>query len=534
MRVGRASCTPHFYVSDKFDSFKSHDQGPQCFYFVAQDGEKAGIYSLKSAAESHLPAQGKFEIMQCKTIYEALHQPQCLILKMNTWSPPPHPVVPTAALSQLSPLGTIVMKTVDIIAGIISFSSLIVKKGGGFKFTSVDSTLVKRGASSTVKHEPRSVKREATSVKHGTSTTPKRRRVKRTDSPDTSYTLPLYRDDTPPPDSTPPVGPVPSHLGSMGPILSASVTSESSLSDSSTSSAASSASRVRSTATKPMATNNPCRSPSLGAQVIEIDDSPVSANEYRATTPTTPACPRRRQHQLLEIEGLGKGGPLLRRRAPPRFVPALVPSTTQAPASNVPSASKRRTSPAAAVRPAARPASRAPALLPPASQAPPTNADAASRGASYAPSLPGAASSGLRAPAPFTPTLRTVALGSRTPTSRTAASGSHASHAAAPLVCPPTQHLSTSGASPGDLGSSHSAAPGGSEFFYNKFSKMIYKDMELIMDEMGDYEAVTVVNSVQEMRAAISSGGVLSTGRKGKGKAPQEDARGNRILKREG
>ncbi|KAF8153708.1 hypothetical protein K438DRAFT_1987416 [Mycena galopus ATCC 62051] len=45
---------------------------------------------------------------------------------------------------------------------------------------------------------------------------------------------------------------------------------------------------------------------------------------------------------------------------------------------------------------------------------------------------------------------------------------------------------------------------------------MIYKDMKLMMDEMGDYEAVTVVNSVQEMWAAISSGRVLSTGRKGK------------------
>ncbi|KAF8153709.1 hypothetical protein K438DRAFT_1987417 [Mycena galopus ATCC 62051] len=195
-------------------------------------------------------------------------------------------------------------------------SPSVVKKGGGFKFTSVDSTLVKRGASSAVKREPRSIKREATSVKYGTSTTPKCHRVKRADSPENSYTLPLYRDNTPPPDSTPPARPVPPHLGSMGPILSASVTSESSLSDSSTSSAASSALRARSTATKPMATSNPCRSPSLGAQVIEIEDSPVSANEYRATTPTSPARPHHRQHPLLEIEGLGEGGPPLRRRAP--------------------------------------------------------------------------------------------------------------------------------------------------------------------------------------------------------------------------
>ncbi|KAF8218372.1 hypothetical protein K438DRAFT_1953200 [Mycena galopus ATCC 62051] len=277
MRVGRASCTPHFYVSDNFDSFKSHDQGPQHFYFVAQDGEKAGIYSLKSAAESHLPAQGKFEIMQCKTIYEALHQWSltcseshsltCNLTKLAAQAP-----VPDSEDEHLEPTAsprrpnrrfvTIVaagdhchedcghhrryhplLEPVDNKASRRLYNSpSIVKKGGGFKFASIDSTLVKRGASSAVKRKPRSIKREATSVKHGTSTTPKRRRVKHADSPDTSYTLPLYRDDTPPPDSTPPVGPVPSHLGSMGPILSASVTSESSLSDSSTSSAASSAS----------------------------------------------------------------------------------------------------------------------------------------------------------------------------------------------------------------------------------------------------------------------------------------------------
>ncbi|KAF8137795.1 hypothetical protein K438DRAFT_1996723 [Mycena galopus ATCC 62051] len=68
-----------------------------------------------------------------------------------------------------------------------------------------------------------------------------------------------------------------------------------------------------------------------------------------------------------------------------------------------------------------------------------------------------------------------------------------------------------------------SSASVGREFFYNKHSKIIYRDVDMMMEGMGQMDEVAVVNTVQEMRSAISRGGVLATRKDRKGKA-QEDA----------
>ncbi|KAJ7812490.1 hypothetical protein B0H14DRAFT_3150314, partial [Mycena olivaceomarginata] len=50
---------------------------PKRFFYLVREplaGEKAAIYSLKSAAENALPRTGSFEIVRCKTIAQAVYE----------------------------------------------------------------------------------------------------------------------------------------------------------------------------------------------------------------------------------------------------------------------------------------------------------------------------------------------------------------------------------------------------------------------------------------------------------------------------
>ncbi|KAJ7900699.1 hypothetical protein B0H14DRAFT_3123787 [Mycena olivaceomarginata] len=57
-----AICTPKFYASSNFDGYQVHDAQKQRYYWIVLDGYKIGIYSLESAAQVYLPAEGKFII----------------------------------------------------------------------------------------------------------------------------------------------------------------------------------------------------------------------------------------------------------------------------------------------------------------------------------------------------------------------------------------------------------------------------------------------------------------------------------------
>ncbi|KAJ7726474.1 hypothetical protein B0H14DRAFT_3899769 [Mycena olivaceomarginata] len=70
-------CVPKFFASENFDSYSFHDSQPKRFFYLVREplaGEKAAIYSLKSAAENALPRTGSFEIVRCKTIAQAVYE----------------------------------------------------------------------------------------------------------------------------------------------------------------------------------------------------------------------------------------------------------------------------------------------------------------------------------------------------------------------------------------------------------------------------------------------------------------------------
>ncbi|KAJ7745635.1 hypothetical protein B0H14DRAFT_3167414, partial [Mycena olivaceomarginata] len=70
-------CVPKFFASENFDSYSFHDSRPKRFFYLVREplaGEKAAIYSLKSAAENALPRTGSFEIVRCKTIAQAVYE----------------------------------------------------------------------------------------------------------------------------------------------------------------------------------------------------------------------------------------------------------------------------------------------------------------------------------------------------------------------------------------------------------------------------------------------------------------------------
>ncbi|KAF7374153.1 hypothetical protein MSAN_00297000 [Mycena sanguinolenta] len=84
MHCGKSPmCTPKFYASHNFDGYQVHDAQKQRYYWIVLDGYKIGIYSLESAAESYLPNQGKFFLVRCHTITEA-------VLFWNDWCKQKH------------------------------------------------------------------------------------------------------------------------------------------------------------------------------------------------------------------------------------------------------------------------------------------------------------------------------------------------------------------------------------------------------------------------------------------------------------
>ncbi|KAF8143979.1 hypothetical protein K438DRAFT_1874804 [Mycena galopus ATCC 62051] len=71
-------CAPRFFASSNWSSYKHHDGRPQKYYFIAFSGINAGIYSLQSAAEKALPLIGKYDILRCDSIADAvLHWDIC-------------------------------------------------------------------------------------------------------------------------------------------------------------------------------------------------------------------------------------------------------------------------------------------------------------------------------------------------------------------------------------------------------------------------------------------------------------------------
>ncbi|KAF8145820.1 hypothetical protein K438DRAFT_2097056 [Mycena galopus ATCC 62051] len=537
--------------------------------------------SFRSAAESHLPEQGKFEITRCSTIYEALHQwalhcfnshsPTCDLAKLAAQEDRKYSPVPDSEEEPLAPSTSprrpnrCFVKIVD--AGIhchegcsshrryhpllgpvdnkaarrLRNSPSVVKKGRGFEFSSIGSSLVQRGSSS---------------VKCTTSVAPKRRKVKREESPpEAPYTIPLYRDDTPPPDSTPPNAlytvplysddtPPPDFAPPKAPVLIGVMLICHVITCIVRFQSQSQSQAVRSSVPTLFAVSE-----LSGHRIEDLPPSlplrrSAASNERRAGTSAPSWNLLGRLPQRIEIVGLGEGGPPPRKRAPTRsHVPASRALTSHNSTSHAPSlhtsisrapASHALTSNVPALR---QPALHNSILCAPAAHALASNVSASRRPASHnsisctptshspASNAPAPAS---RAPASNVPASRVSAL--HDSISRTATS--HAPALDVPASRTPTSHDSILGAPMSNLpagaaDSSHAAtasASGGNEFFYNKVSKMIYKDMEMMMEEMGDDEAVAVVNTVQEMRAAISSGGVLMRGgRKGKGKARQED-----------
>ncbi|KAF8156501.1 hypothetical protein K438DRAFT_1861933 [Mycena galopus ATCC 62051] len=65
-------CAPSFFASSNWSSYKHHDGQPQKYYFIVFSGINAGIYSLQSAAEKALPSIGKYDILRCDSIADAV------------------------------------------------------------------------------------------------------------------------------------------------------------------------------------------------------------------------------------------------------------------------------------------------------------------------------------------------------------------------------------------------------------------------------------------------------------------------------
>ncbi|KAF8175644.1 hypothetical protein K438DRAFT_1847441 [Mycena galopus ATCC 62051] len=65
-------CAPRFFASSNWSSYKHHDGRPQKYYFIVFSGINAGIYSLQSAAEKALPPIGKYNILRCDSIADAV------------------------------------------------------------------------------------------------------------------------------------------------------------------------------------------------------------------------------------------------------------------------------------------------------------------------------------------------------------------------------------------------------------------------------------------------------------------------------
>ncbi|KAF8152713.1 hypothetical protein K438DRAFT_2026848 [Mycena galopus ATCC 62051] len=65
-------CAPRFFASSNWSSYKHHDGRPQKYYFITFSGINAGIYSLQSAAEKALPPIGKYDILRCDSIADAV------------------------------------------------------------------------------------------------------------------------------------------------------------------------------------------------------------------------------------------------------------------------------------------------------------------------------------------------------------------------------------------------------------------------------------------------------------------------------
>ncbi|KAJ7306956.1 hypothetical protein DFH08DRAFT_975753 [Mycena albidolilacea] len=67
-------------ITEEYEDAKQRFQlgkKPKCFFYLVREplaGEKAAIYSLKSAAENALPRTGSFEIVRCKTIAQAVYE----------------------------------------------------------------------------------------------------------------------------------------------------------------------------------------------------------------------------------------------------------------------------------------------------------------------------------------------------------------------------------------------------------------------------------------------------------------------------
>ncbi|KAJ6450263.1 hypothetical protein C8R45DRAFT_946870 [Mycena sanguinolenta] len=66
-------CTPKLFASHNFESYSIHDEKKQRFYWVVLDGYYPGIYTLESAARDRLPLKGRFGIVRCQAIAEAVY-----------------------------------------------------------------------------------------------------------------------------------------------------------------------------------------------------------------------------------------------------------------------------------------------------------------------------------------------------------------------------------------------------------------------------------------------------------------------------
>ncbi|KAJ6489099.1 hypothetical protein C8R45DRAFT_929790 [Mycena sanguinolenta] len=66
-------CTPKLFASHNFESYSIHDEKKQRFYWVVLDGYYPGIYTLESAARDRLSLKGRFGIVCCQAIAEAVY-----------------------------------------------------------------------------------------------------------------------------------------------------------------------------------------------------------------------------------------------------------------------------------------------------------------------------------------------------------------------------------------------------------------------------------------------------------------------------
>ncbi|KAJ6487577.1 hypothetical protein C8R45DRAFT_1097476 [Mycena sanguinolenta] len=338
-------CTPKFYASHNFDGYRTHDIQKQRYYWIVLDGYKIGIYSLRSAAESYLPAEGKFSIIRCETITEAgfcwidwckqkhilscdpvkREQTRLEVAKRRDAKPMPD----SEDDAPLPGLSAPPKRRIDVLDGpgpkpdrghlmnpvIFPLDEKAARKLG----LKADGSQLGHGESPGFKQEgPSRIKMASPSLR--------RRRVRESPSPSSEPKLPLFRDDdddlapvSKPSTSLPPV-----HNGDT--FLSSSVTSASSLS-ASTTSAASRPIQSRSF----LESASTARSPALGSNAPR-SKAPPKPSKFQ---PSISALSQVEERRSTESAGRSIHGPHPAVPSQPqtvstsRHIPLVAPSRAQ-------------------------------------------------------------------------------------------------------------------------------------------------------------------------------------------------------------